>query len=150
MNEVHPNQELIDGLQGLIDFLKSGFTLAPYVAATIAQFELTERKFLEKVAHLGTCEKAAEEDYYTAIKRFGKLVQLRITTYREQLCTRRLVGTAVVPATPERIEVFPAVGEHTVEVYEWDCPPSLLEQAAALDRAELQPSATEQLAQATE
>jgi hypothetical protein len=65
-------------------------------------------------------EKVAGEFSFGVVATFGNL-KLRVVTSREAVCTKREVGTKVIPASEER----------EVPVYEWTCPPSLRDLAEA-------------------
>ena len=77
------------------------------------------------LAAMGSCEKQYVGDFFRLAKKFGAIT-LIYHFYRDKVCTRRVVGTKVVPE-----EVIPAreaqvIPETVVEIVEWDCGEPLL------------------------
>ena len=64
---------------------------------------------------LTPCRKEWAENFFKLVHDFGTL-KLKFVFMRSAVCTRRVVGHRVIPASPESV----------VEVVEWDCPDSLL------------------------
>lgn len=60
-------------------------------------------------------EKHANDYSYGFTARFGDGIELQVAAAREAVCTRREVGTKIIPARDEQV----------APVYEWDCPKSL-------------------------
>lgn len=78
------------------------------------------------------CKKEYRDTNFYISREFGPIT-LKFMFYRNDICTKRVVGTKevgteVIPSrfTPEQI--IPA---HTEEIYEWDCGESLLAQASS-------------------
>ena len=69
----------------------------------------------EQVRAIGTAKKIFDAEFIK-LRVDGDGFALRFVQYRSKVCTKKLVGTKTIPATPEREE----------PVYEWDCPESLL------------------------
>ncbi len=67
---------------------------------------------------MGGFDKRVVGGFFILFRRFGS-VALEINFYRNEVCTARKVGTKTV-------EAVPAQPEREVDVYEWDCPPSVL------------------------
>lgn len=87
-----------------------------------------QRRTIAKVARAigGKWEKSAGYDAFYLTQEFD-LLRVTISAEREQVCTRRVVGTETVTlpavkAAPERTEER--------EVVEWDCDPILAEAAS--------------------
>ena len=64
---------------------------------------------------LRPCRKVWDGEFFKLQREFEGLT-LKFFFMRSAVCTARVVGHHVVPATPERV----------VEIVEWDCPDSLL------------------------
>jgi hypothetical protein len=68
----------------------------------------------------GDWVKEYQGDYVIYTKTFGNNiwpnpdVTFRLTVSRDQVCTRKEVGTKIIPASPQR----------EVPIYEWECGPS--------------------------
>ena len=77
--------------------------------------------FLARTLGTFTKEVTASGGLYMIARDFGGVV-LRFVYNRDTVCTKRVVGTRTVPATPAQ----PACPEHEEEIVEWDCPHSLL------------------------
>ena len=115
--EPHPNQDLIDGLRAMADWIeRSEWPDKPHTSFNVFP---GKDGFAEAVKRLGTCEKNFGETWFNAIKRFGPL-RIEICLQREQVCNRVKVGTKVIPARPEML--LAAEPERVEDVYEWECP----------------------------
>ena len=67
-------------------------------------------------------EKYADEHSYRLTVPFGETVKAQFYSQREKVCTKKLVGTKIVPAKAEEVVIREAVPEHEEPIYEWDCP----------------------------
>src|SRR5215831_2315691 len=129
-------KELVDGLRELADFIeKKGlelpFTYYSTPVSIVQRFYADDndsdgkvKQILAKAARtMGKAEKRIQFSDYEVIKKFGRLVELRFETSRENVCVRRVVGTKEIPK-----RVFVDIPGETVteEIVEWDCPPALL------------------------
>jgi len=65
---------------------------------------------------LGKCKKKFYEEYFYLERVFGNIT-LSFYFNRNNVCTRKVVGTKVIPAEPAR-EAQP---ERTEDKYEWVC-----------------------------
>ena len=75
-------------------------------------FFSTSAEIAEQVRLLGgTWKKIYGPIFFSARQQIGCL-NLDLYIYRERVCTRKQVGTRIIPACEEREE----------PVYEWDCP----------------------------
>lgn len=73
------------------------------------------------LAHRGICEKTTTSSSFTLSRKFGD-IKLEYWTSRESICTKKVVGTKLVP---ERI--YQETGNMIEEdIVEWECPPALL------------------------
>jgi hypothetical protein len=82
---------------------------------------MDEREDAARVlAALKPCSKSYTDDLLKIHRDFGPIT-LEYVFFRDQVCTKRVVGTKVIPAKliPERIE----------EIVEWDCGEPLLQSA---------------------
>ncbi len=82
-------------------------------------FVSTKSDLIEATRALGTVQKNAYGAWFSVSRSFGGGVTLEVNIARGQVCTRRVVGTTMVPAQPASV----------VEIEEWDCDP-LLEASA--------------------
>lgn len=120
--------ELVAGLRQLADFIEAKGVELPisyYPSVKLMDFVYDSRTRGTAVQQMGRaaktmapCEKTWEPDYLNLKRKFGRLVELELSTNRRNVCERRVVG---VEEVPER--VIPA---STREIVEWDCAPALL------------------------
>lgn len=83
-------------------------------------------KAKEVLRNLGSFEKDYDDSYMYARVKVGDRT-LKLSTQRDAVCTRKVVGTRevpeeVIPSTYTPEEVIPA---HTAEIIEWECDPIL-------------------------
>ena len=102
--------EFVGGLRALADWYEA-HPEQPRPLTQLHVFALTKGDLLDAARALGTARKGAYGEWYWVSRNFGGGVVLEYNVARSQVCTRRVVGTTVVPAQPE----------HTVEIEEWDC-----------------------------
>jgi len=115
----------IRGLRELADWFERHPDLPSPHANTDAFLSARDReKALLLVRAAGSVNKGSDDDDIILHREFGGNVRLRIYLEKKATCTRRLVGTKVIPARPETI--LPATPEREEEIFEWDCPDSLL------------------------
>jgi hypothetical protein len=70
-------------------------------------------KFAAKSSMVQGIEKKYTDGDFKLIVKLGEDNSIRYSVNREAVCTKKVTGTKVIPATPER----------EVEEYEWDCKP---------------------------
>jgi hypothetical protein len=81
----------------------------------------------EEYKAIGAGEKQySDNNFFFTVELIPDVLTLKFGTNRENVCTKRVVGTRIVhehilPGTPSQI-----IAEHTEEIIEWDCPESLL------------------------
>ncbi len=123
--------KLVAGLRELADFLDSprGLALPRLAVAATAwpqdwhpgSFKDTPgraKAVMQRAARaLGKAEKRHEGSYFALVRKFGP-VKLELTTSREQVCEKVIIGTREVPEV-----TYPA---RTEDVCEWLCSDSLL------------------------
>lgn len=73
----------------------------------------TPQRAAELVRMLGSVTKEMEPSFFVLTRSFNGIA-LRFAFYRSTLCTRRVVGTRLIPAQPAR-------PEREEEIVEWDC-----------------------------
>ncbi|KKM95583.1 hypothetical protein LCGC14_1186660 [marine sediment metagenome] len=125
--------EILRDMQSLIDFLGAHPELPLPKSFDFAVYELgvEDLDLAKTIAKaLGTFDKETAERFFSLIKRFGR-VSLRFVFYRDNVCTKRVIGTKQVT------EMVPAPGakmvERTVEteIVEWNCPSLLADDEAS-------------------
>lgn len=130
-------QDYIDGLRALADFLDENRDLTPHYGRGVDValfFSLGDEPAMAKVwladkaRRFGKAEKSKTSPFYEVARRFGPH-KLSANVRENLVCEQVHVGTRTV----ER-EVLPPGVEMVTEtvkepVYEWRCPPSLLEAA---------------------
>ena len=133
------NAELIQGLRDLLAFVESNddFDFVPggdtnivngefrsfYIhsgdeARRIAISDLTRR-----MARVKKLDKLYSDSFAWIRLQFGPFVRFDITSLRETVCERVVVGKKVIPARAE--QVIPAAPESSVDEVEWRCHPVL-------------------------
>ncbi len=132
--------DLIRDLQSLINFLGAHpeLPLPKKYDFNIYEFGIEDLALARTIAKaLGTFDKDIGTSLFVLKKRFGK-VSLRFVFHRNNVCTRRVIGTkSETKLVPEAdAQMVEKVVE--TEIVEWDCP-SLLGDQAASEVAEVSP-----------
>lgn len=84
------------------------------------------------VDHLFGLEfETARQDGWTYFNGYFEGLIIHITAYQGAYCDRVQVGTEVIPAEPERIEVIPATEERIIPKFEYVCKDPYAEEQAA-------------------
>jgi hypothetical protein len=132
------NAELIQGLRDLLAFVESNddfeFTpgdFAPAVELNYPTWYLSKpadrapvvAELTRRLVRFGKVEKQYSNDFAWIRLNFGQQVRFSISTMRETICERVVVGRKVIPAQAE--VVIPAKPETTVDEVEWRCHPVL-------------------------
>ncbi len=102
-----------DGLRALADFLDSHPHVPLPYETRVTSFP-DDDALPTVIRSLGSFDKEFILDTVYLVKRFGP-IKYAVYVARDKVCTRRVVGTTVAPAIPERI----------IELVEWDCGPLL-------------------------
>lgn len=134
MNE---NAELIRALREVANFLEGNPQERIYSSIVLSLFPQGKEELLRVASSgFGTLHKKTIGDsLYALEKRFCKTpeVFLQWVVNREAVCQRVKVGEKELPAEPEMVlpakpeVIIPAKPARVEPIYEWKCPPSLLE-----------------------
>jgi hypothetical protein len=129
------NEEKIQGLRDLADLLERQPKLCEKLSGPNMLYVFVHgdpAEFARLGLALGNAEKGVRDNYYNVEREFGPLT-LQVTTRRENVCVKTVVGTEQVETLepdPEAVAALPKVRMVTeVEKVEWVCPPSLHELA---------------------
>ena len=129
------NEEKIQGLRGLADLWEANPELCEAVNSEPAMYALITadvQKFARLALLLGNADKGVEGSFYNVSRQFG-LIKFEVTSLRDWVCTKTVVGTEEVTTMapdPELVAALPLVEQvKVVEKVEWVCPPSLHELA---------------------
>lgn len=120
--------KLIAALRHIANVLENNPLLpAPYFGTEITRVDNLEQMIATGKAYGGFWEKSTDEDSFRLTRKFSDSFAMMVYTARENVCTRVVVGTKVIPATtlPAREETY--MPERVEEVVEWHCPKSLQE-----------------------
>ena len=132
------NAELIQGLRDLLAFVESNddFDFVPGGDTNIVNGEFRTwylsgddarrssiADLTRRLARVNKVEKLYGDDFAWIRLQFGQYVRFDVSTLRETICKRVIVGKKVIAAQPER--VIPATSERTVDEVEWRCHPVL-------------------------
>jgi hypothetical protein len=127
------SREYADGLRQIASWVEAHPEIVPPPYPEVAWHHL---ETAEEAAHitraLGTVKKhgftPGNEGAVSLVRMFGAIA-FRVTFWRKDVCTRRVVGTEHVP---EQV-----VAAHTKEIVEWDCHPILARAALQAEPASL-------------
>lgn len=120
-------QEYANALRAIADFIEAHPDIAVPTGA-LACYSMDEREDAARVlAALKPCNKKYSDNLFRIERAFGPIT-LEYVFYRDKVCTKRVVGTKVIPA-----QSIPAleIPERVEEIVEWDCGEPLLPQAEA-------------------
>ena len=128
-------KETIQGLRDFAQFIENGGPV-PDMVISWKDFwkiddESEKKRFLRDVPKMGEF-KREESDHSLCLKKSFGPVRFKLEARRELVCVRRQVGTTKIPAQPAQ----PAQPERETPIFEYDCPPSLLELARETTKAE--------------
>lgn len=136
--------EFVEGLRALADFYDThpDFPLPgnveverasePYHFTFKSNAYRDAEQYAAMVSELGGKREKVERDYSAnggaayldTVRALSPLVAIGVTTFRETVCERRVVGTEKVMVPDPTAPAAPLV-EVEREVYEWDCKPVL-------------------------
>jgi hypothetical protein len=125
--EEERKQEFVDGLRKMADFLEKNPDLIPWGGTSCFRNARTIDEFATLIKKTGgTWEKSADEIDMEMTQKFGPH---RVTVYvpRNEVCERIQTGTRIETIPNPDFEV-PTITQE-VPVFEWVCPPSVLEKA---------------------
>lgn len=117
--EEEHRRDSIEDMRELCDYLEAHPELPlPYWNSQDVFLDSKEQIQALARSH-GPWEKRYAGSYLELVKRMSNgLVRYQLNVAREQVCTKRVVGTEIVPAQPERVR----------EIVEWDCHPLLADE----------------------
>lgn len=130
------NQELIQGLRDMLAFVEANqdFDFCPTAGTCTVDLNFRTwymqsddvrrvaiANLTRRMAHAGKVDKLYTDSFAFIRLNFAPAVKIEISTMRETVCERVVVGKKLIPAQPER--VIPAQEETTVEEVEWRCHP---------------------------
>lgn len=125
--EPSPEPSLADGLRSLADLVEAHPKIAERIgwggglsAVFIANSPDEMAMFSRMIG--GHRQKEGSDEYLRVRRNLGGGVDIRVIGEREQVCTRRVVGTETVEVPA--VEAQEARTE-TREIIEWDCAPVL-------------------------
>lgn len=127
------NENVISGLKALLAFIESNpdFDFEAGERKELVMFHFrswylddktkAERKVViaDLTRRLRTIDKKFGDEFAWLTHHFSPNVTFEITSDRQTVCERVVVGKRVVPAEPERL--LPAEPEREVEIVEWRC-----------------------------
>lgn len=117
------NRQYAQSLRAIADFYDAHPEVTAPADDTLYNGTMDEKADAQNLVRaLGHCEKEYDESLFKIIGTFGN-IKVRFVFYRENVCTKRVVGTKIVPAhiIPAREEQ--EVPEREEEIVEWDCAP---------------------------
>lgn len=118
----NPQRESINGLRAMADFLEQhdlDATREITVGLTLNIFVDSQEELSRLTKIVGSCHKHVAGDWFYISKPFSQNVRLEINCKREMVCQKVSKGFVTVPAQPEQ-------PEREEEVFEWECPASIL------------------------
>lgn len=125
----NPNRDLIDGLRALADHLEATPGLRVNPMATVSVLLSYKDEEVSETVRLMGGERSkrpmADEGFMLIARDFGGNVVLKLIADREQVCTKRVVGTETVEVPdPTALALVPTITQER-EIVEWDCDPVL-------------------------
>lgn len=120
----HKHGAIVKGLRELASFIEKNPPLTPY-SVSVSEY-LYPETFKAVIRQFGSCDKEPWGDSFQVTKKFGDgLVTYRLSTSREDVCTKKVIGTETVEVTD--FEAVRALPKKRVEreVVEWECDPIL-------------------------
>ena len=88
--------------------------------------ELLKERLTKVAKALKVFEKIHTDYNFKLKKKFSEKVTLEVSTVKESICTKRVVGTKLQEVEVYPTDIKPAKVTKLVDIVEWDCPPSLL------------------------
>lgn len=129
-SEKQKRVEFIAGLREVLSLYERVDDLpAPFGVHTFCVFADDIENFIQLRRLIGCSQKNAskEDGCFDLVRELPGEIVLHLMLFKSKTCTRVEVGKRVVPAQP-------AKPERVETVYEWACPPSLLELAAGVPK----------------
>lgn len=128
------NLEYADSLRLLADWYEEHQEIATPSTDFKVYSLNTKEEATRCMMALKPCKKEYKDSLFYLSRQFGS-IDLEFVFYRDQVCTRRvvgkkLIGTQVIPAKTIAEEIIPA---HEEDIVEWDCGNPLLSSDAPKD-----------------
>lgn len=117
----------IAGLREFANWLESKPIGRPHSDGRILFCSQSKKEFFAIRRACAIAEKDLHGDYVHFVKRFSGDVSFVLFAEKSLTCERVKVGTKIVPAKPQ--VTLPAEPEREEEVWEWQCPDSILQSA---------------------
>lgn len=123
-------QEYVAGLRELADFIENApfpdswqgaWGEKSWEAHYIYLNTGTKEDFQKFVKALGTFEKTFSEYSSSAVKTLPSGIKITVSTDRQNICKKVVVGTRVIPAKEERTVIEEAEPEREEEIVKWEC-----------------------------
>ena len=119
-------KQFIAGLREAADFFENNPQLKVPLDRDLTVYSVTGADLATFARAFGKCDKVTDDFSFQLVHTLPSGFQLKTYTSRENVCKRVLVKTEEVPA-----HTIPAVPEKFIEastrnVYEWECPESIL------------------------
>jgi hypothetical protein len=123
VNGMDNRKDVITGLREYADFLEQHPSVPEPCITTFNVFAWSPDEFRAMAREIGAAKKGENGSWLYLRKTFGNgAVGFDLNTGRDAICTRKVVGTRIVPAKP----ATEATPETTEDIIEWDCPDSIL------------------------
>lgn len=115
-----------EDLRKLADFIEAHAELFEYsMPVKIDLFAHNREEFAEKIRKMGGGDKKEQFGWFIFEKKFGQH-SIELNIQRDRVCTKVKTGTKIVSKIdPEYLETAPRI-EVEEDVYEWECPESIL------------------------
>ena len=118
------NKEYAEGLRLLADWFEAHPDMKhPSETFSVWEFN-TKDEAAQCLREMSPCEKKYNNSLFEVSKSFG-MITLRYIFSRDTVCTRKVVGTKVIPEHIEPAKEEEIIPEHEEEIYEWECNPIL-------------------------
>lgn len=116
----------INGLREAADFFENHPQLQVPMDRSFTVYGIKGADLATFAKAFGKCDKVTDEYSFQLVHTLPSGFNLNTYTSRENVCKRVLVNTEIIPA-----HIIPAIPEKMVEettrnVYEWECPESIL------------------------
>lgn len=121
------NEEYVASLRLLANWYEQHPNIPTPHDSTFVVYPLdTKEEAVDCMLALKPCEKEYEDSLFYLSRKFGGIT-LKFAFYRDAICTRRVVGTEMVPEETIPEKIIPA---HVKEIIEWDCSPLLASESS--------------------
>lgn len=120
----HPQAVLLKGLRDMANFIERH----PDAVCEFTHVHICEFDKITALARrgYGLLKKEVTSNWFMLVKEFGPRVKIEWNESRERVCKKVSKGTKVIPAEPAKTVTIEAKPERVEEIFEWECPESLL------------------------